>query len=213
MFRNRNLAIVWLLTVIVLLPLTSTACEIWYEDNEFRSGYQGSCSLAELFENEFDLDIRFDATQPTLLPSPLPNLHISKFRYSLEGTQLKLSAEIHNVGQVDAQAFSLVALVNVMTIQGRIGSAHTFSRFLKTGLTANSYRTEVLGTISLPDADGDQRLDQDYDIVVIGYIDPPPSDAGPSSGVVWESDETDNDRTETCRVYGPEPDFTVPACN
>ena len=50
------------------------------------------------------------------------------------------------------------------------------------------------------------------DIVSVVMVDPPTA-AQPTHGPLWESDETDNGLMHSCRVYGPNPDTSLEACN
>ena len=177
---------------------TTEACTLW----EDKYGLRGNCRLADLLK-EYELVVQF--TQPPI-QIQLPNLRLDKIKFETVGQQVDLFVDVENAGPRDARDYDVITMVSVIDPQNPsqlVGSQSFSARF--PALIAGDEHRGYLGTISLP------NRNQDYDLSVTAMADPP-TQALPG-GEIWESNEQDNSKMEVCRVYGPDPDFSVIACD
>jgi hypothetical protein len=186
----------------------ATACEI--TRTPWGTRLTG-CQLKELFNGRYDLsiDTRTDGLERVL---KLPNLVVTDVDGSAAATpgrSVDVLAELRNEGIGNAGAFEtvVVATVHDPLQAGSLASMSSLGPVSVAGLPAGGSATTVVGRVLLP------NRKQDWDVCMAAVADAPAA-GRPPSGAVLESNETDNQRNDCCRVYGPNPDTVhgPPAC-
>ena len=123
----------------------------------------------------------------------LPKLKPTDVDARFYGSNLQIKVQVDNVGEVDAQGFDFKA--NVTFVRADTGA--TFGPFsVQAFLPYLQSRTnwdDVLGYITPPDRN------YDYDVVMNAIAD---STNAQDGGAIWESDESDNTLSVTCRIFG-----------
>lgn len=194
----RSLALLALALALPLAP--AAACELSY--GKFGQ-LQGNCRLSD-FLKKYQLDVEVYRDRPQVILQ-LPNLQVAKLKWQVFGSAVEFYLDARNVGPRDAAAFEVAAVVTIMApAGGGVGNPQSFTGSFP-GLAAGAANRVYLGTVFLPDRN------RDYDLAAMATVDPPAANAW---GQIIESDEADNVKVESCRVYGPTPDLTgPPACD
>ncbi|MDJ0860691.1 MAG: hypothetical protein QNJ87_13110 [Gammaproteobacteria bacterium] len=189
-----------LLFLVGLIPGAGQACELWRDDSGM---LHGDCKLADILG---DYELNYDLvaiSQPRL---ELPNLKVKKFKYAQFGQSVEVAVEAQNLGTADTPPFDVTVngvVINPLTLAPGGGPEGFVVQF--PAMPPGAKRREFVGVMLVPDTD------QDWDLFLQAHADPPIP--GAPGGAVWESSEIDNSYRETCRVYGPNPDTSVPPCN
>ena len=133
-----------------------------------------------------------EATPPRL-PNLIPTDVDARFLF---GPSLQIKAQVDNVGDADSPGFDFRAQVTFIRVDtGATAGTHTVEEFVPY-LQKGTNWDDVLGHINPPDRD------YDYDVIMSVIADSTNSVIG---GAVWESVETDNFLTKTCRIFGNAP--------
>jgi hypothetical protein len=123
----------------------------------------------------------------------LPNLIPTDVDARFYGSNLQIKAQVDNVGEVDAQGFDYRAEVTFIRADtGATYGPHAVEQFIQS-LQAGRNWDAVLGYVSPPDRN------YDYDVVMDVVAD---STNAQNGGAVWESNESDNTLSVTCRIFG-----------
>lgn len=126
-------------------------------------------------------------------PPQLPNLIPTDVDARFYGSSLQIKAQVDNIGDADAQGFDYRAQVTFIRADtGATTVTHPVQEFVPY-LQKGTNWDDVLGYITPPDRN------YDYDLVMTVTAD---STNWLIGGVVWESVETDNILTKSCRIFG-----------
>jgi hypothetical protein len=186
--------------LLLLGGVSAQACEIW-RDEEL-GVWRGNCSL-----KDFMVKQTFIATYQPRLIFKWPDLKIRKFKYVIFGSSVEIYADVQNIGMGNAAASPLTVDVSIGNpVTGMQQSSSVQFTVQTPAVPLNSERRTYFATINLP------NRSQDWDLILLGVTDPPTA-AQPVRGAIMESDETNNMLVHTCRVYGPNPDTSVAACD
>jgi hypothetical protein len=186
--------------LLLLSAAGAQACEIW-RDEEL-GVWRGNCKL-----KDFMVSQAFIATYQPRLIFKWPDLKIRKFKYFIVGSSVEIYADVQNIGMGNAAASPLTVDVSIGNpVTGlQQGNSVQFT-VLTPAVPLNSEHRTYFATINLP------NTSQDWDLILLGVTDPPTA-AQPVRGAITESDESNNVLMHTCRVYGPNPDLSVAACD
>ena len=186
--------------LLLLSGVSAQACEIW-RDKELGI-WRGNCKLKDFLVSQ-----TFIGTYQPRLILRWPDLHIRKFKYFVTGTQIDIEADVENLGMGNVAASTLVIDVNIGNplTGNQQGNPVQFTVQVP-ALPLNTSQRVSVGTVFVP------NTMQDWDLILMGVTDPPTM-AQPVRGLITESDETNNVRTDTCRWYGPTPDTSTGPCN
>ena len=186
--------------VLLLSGVSAQACEIW-RDKEL-GVWRGNCNLRDFLVSQ-----TFIATYQPRLIFKWPDLKIRKFKYVVIGSSVEIYADVQNIGMGNAAASPLTVDVSIGNPVTGMQQGSSVQFTVQTpAVPLNSEHRTYFATINLPSAS------QDWDLILLGVTDPPTA-AQPVRGAITESDETNNMLMHTCRVYGPNPDTSVGACD
>jgi hypothetical protein len=186
--------------VLLLSGVSAQACEIW-RDKEL-GVWRGNCNLRDFLVSQ-----TFIATYQPRLIFKWPDLKIRKFKYVIIGSSVEIYADVQNIGMGNAAASPLTVDVSIGNPVTGMQQGSSVQFTVQTpAVPFNSEHRTYFATINLPSAS------QDWDLILLGVTDPPTA-AQPVRGAITESDETNNMLMHTCRVYGPNPDTSVGACD
>ena len=122
----------------------------------------------------------------------LPNLIPTDVDARFYGSNLAIKAQVDNVGEVDGQGFDFRAEVTFIKADtGATTGPYPVEAFIPS-LQAGANWDDVLGYITPPDRN------YDYDVVMNVTAD---STNVQNGGAVWESNESDNTLSVTCRIF------------
>lgn len=179
------------------------ACDVWID--EPLKVWRGNCNLtvdpkAPKVTEAFVAQARF----PYVFK--MPDLIIHKFKFLLVGTSMEVQADVRNIGAQSSPATNVGVTVTTMDVSNP--AARTTAPFLAAvpPLAAGTTQRISLGTVFV------DHSAHDVDVATAGMVDQVTA-AQPVRGTVFESDETNNSVIHMCRVFGPNPDVSVQACN
>jgi hypothetical protein len=185
---------------LLLTGVSAQACDIW-RDKELGI-WRGNCSLKDFLVSQ-----TFIVSHQPRLILRWPDLKIRKFKYYVVGSTVEMYADVENIGLSNAVASPLtvdVSIGNPLTGMQQ-GNSVQFT-VQSPAVPSMTHRRVYFATMNLPNSS------QDWDLILLGVTDPPTA-AQPVRGAITEADETNNILTHTCRVYGPNPDTSVGACD
>ncbi|HTE39832.1 MAG TPA: hypothetical protein VK629_03330 [Steroidobacteraceae bacterium] len=194
------------LACAVLLSGTAQACDYWRDQ---AGTIRGTCKLEQATGGLYmlDLDLEFIEQRPPRYRFKLANLQIRRLRFTtLGGNDFEIFADVRNVDAGNAPTAPILVMVDILVA----GTATQQSGFQPRtiaipALAANTEQRVSFGAFTLPD----RKLD--WDVAVTAVVDPP--SAQRATGVVYESNETDNALNDLCRIYGAQPNLAGPrAC-
>lgn len=186
--------------LLLLSGVSAQACEIW-RDKDF-GFWRGDCTL-----EKFKLSQSFIANFEHRLILKWPDLHIRKFKYYVVGSSIEIQADVENIGTGNTVASTLVVDVSIGNPLTGTQQGNSVQSIVQVpALPSNTSQRVYVATVNVP------NTTQDWDLVLFGVSDPPTT-AQPVRGLLIESDETNNAKSDTCRWYGPSPDTSVGACN
>lgn len=192
-----------LLAALVALSAAPASAQILlqpsgdYRDKLTRCNNWWECYKEKVIEQEKE-----KAAEPlTIVPPPLPeanpvllpNLIPTDVDSRIWGSSVEIKAQVDNIGDADALNFDIRA--DVTFVRGDTGAVvrrHTVQTFVSVVRPGGNW-DNVIDYISPPDRD------YDYDVTTTVYAD---STNWGSGGAVWESNESDNTLTRTCRIFG-----------
>lgn len=185
---------------LLLSGVSAQACEIW-RDKDF-GFWRGNCDL-----EKFKVSESFIANFEHRLILRWPDLHIRKFKYFVVGSSIDIQADVENIGMGNAAASTLVVDVSIGNPLTGMQQGNSMQVTVQVpALPLNTSQRVYVATVNVP------NTTQDWDLVLFGVTDPP-TVAQPVRGLLTESDETNNSKSDTCRWYGPNPDTSVGPCN
>jgi len=194
----------WMTRVAVALALLGTAaaagaCDFTW-DEKWKI-WRGNCSLTSA--SGLKVEKTVVVSHPTL---KMPDLHLDRVSFFLNGNSLELTAYIENIGTLTSGATTVFFDVT-LTDPGNPLSSTTVSVGPAgvPSLPVNARQGLFVGAFSV---DNSQH---DVDVTAVGMVDPP-TVAQPVRGTLYESDESNNDIVFMCRVFGPFPAAGVPGC-
>jgi hypothetical protein len=185
---------------LLLTGMSAQACDIW-RDKELGI-WRGNCNLKDFLVSQ-----TFIVSHQPRLILRWPDLKIRKFKYYVVGSSVEMYADVENIGMSNAAASPLtvdVSIGNPLTGMQQ-GNSVQFT-VQSPAVPSMTNRRVYFATMNLPNSS------QDWDLILLGVTDPPTA-AQPIRGAITESDETNNILTHTCRVFGPNPDTSVAACD
>lgn len=198
----RRLAALSLIFGGALATGSAAACDIWRDE----SGYRGLCDLRVEFKDKYRLNVEFTAIYQPRYHLKLPNFHPRKFKYYVTGSDVEISVDVENLGDLASPAADVAVMVNFFDpLTGTAMPTTSYVARTTTIQPANSQRV-LITHVQLP------NTLQDWDIISVATVDPPTA-TQPVWGTVFESNEMDNALMHPCRVYGPNPDTTLEPCN
>jgi hypothetical protein len=199
-FESRSCAC---LAALWLCSANAGACEIWVD--EPLKVWRGNCNLTidpkapKVFE-QFVGQTRW----PYVFK--MPDLIIDKFKFRLVGNSLEISADITNIGQQSSPATNVGVTVTTIDVSNPAAQTNTPMLAAVPPLTAAATQRISLGTVFV------DYSAHDVDVATAGMVDQVTA-VQPVRGTVFESDETNNSQIHLCRVFGPNPNVSVRACN
>jgi hypothetical protein len=152
---------------------------------------------------------RFEATvisgtvRPRILK--LPDLTIRRYRYTTFGNTVEITATVRNIGEQTSLATTIGVIVNTVDTSNNTGTSQMAPARAVPALQPGGETRVFIESISVNNSAAD------IDVTPVGHVDQLTS-ASPVRGANFESDENNNTLTDTCRVFGPMPNQTVPAC-
>ena len=193
----------WLLAVALCMGHAAQACDIWTD--EPLKVWRGSCNLT------------IDPKAPKVIEAfvahgrwpyvfKMPDLIIHKFKFQLFGNSLEVLADVRNIGAQSSPATNVGVTVTAIDVSNPALRTTTPMLAAVPSLAAGATQRISLGTIFA------DRSAHDVDVATAGMADQV-TVAQPVRGTVFESDETNNSLIHLCRVFGPNPDVSVQACN
>ena len=201
-------AIGCLLAALTLLSVAPVSAQILtkssgsYQDQLTRCNTWWECYKEQQIEKEkaaeptpvYPIYIPVVTAAVVPLVIQLPNLIPTDVDARFYGSNLAIKAQVDNVGEVDAQGFEFRA--EVTFIRGDTGAptggTRTVSTFIS-HLNAGTNWDDVLAYVTPPDRN------YDYDVVMNVTAD---STNVQNGGAIWESNESDNTLSVTCRIFG-----------
>jgi hypothetical protein len=201
----RRAALATMLSAPALLGLApAAACEITRTPWGLRAI---DCNLSDFFPRQLEGAIALDPA-PYGIRLRLPNLAVTDLDNRLR-TELELDveAEVTNLGEAVAPSSQLAAVATVHDPlnKGAEVARYSLGPVAVSSLAVGAGVSRYIGTIAVP------NRSQDWDVCSIATADPPVT-GGAAYGKVIERDETDNLRTDCCRVFGPNPGGGPPSC-
>ena len=200
---RRRIAALSLMFAGTLAAGSAAACDVWRDEFGF---YRGNCNLSVDFKDKYRVNMEFIATLEPRYHFKLPNFHPRKFKYFVTGSDVEISIDVENIGELAAPAADVAVVVNI--VDPLTGMQYSSSPYVARTTTIQPASTQrlLVTHVQVP------NLSQDWDIVSVATVDPATA-AQPVRGNVVESDETDNGLMHACRVFGPNPDTSLEACN
>jgi hypothetical protein len=182
---------------------SAAACDVWRDEFGF---YRGNCNLSVEFKEKYRLNMEFVAMLEPRYHLKLPNFHPRKFKYFVTGSDVEISVDVENLGDLAAPAADVAVMVNFLDpVTGNPQPTTSYVSRTMTIQPASSQRV-LITHVQLP------NTLQDWDVVSAVVVDPG-TPAQPVWGTVVESNEMDNGLMHSCRVYGPNPDTSLEPCN
>lgn len=179
-------------------------CKVVKSDDGIRKYHVvGDCRLADFFPDPPHELIRKPDFKPTVRIR-LPNLHLSNIRQTTfpGSVDVEINSDVENDGAVPVSSFDAKVSWQVFDpISNAVVDQGMGTRTLN-GLAVGQDRLDYVATARVP------NRNQDWDINMELQVDPDAT----IGGSIWESNETDNIRSESCRVYGPNPDTSKRPC-
>ena len=161
--------------------------------------WTSTCTLDEILYGDFIKTARI-VSDP--YPIKLPDLYADDGDYFVSGTRVDIEVRTGNQGQWASRDFDVTANV-IITGGGMAPTMRTVTGRVQ-GIDVGDRTRTVIGYVVIPD-----RI-SDYDLDVTFHVD---SNGMSSGGEVWELNESNNILNDgVCRVYGENPDTTVPPC-
>jgi hypothetical protein len=200
-FRIRKGA--WLAALALCTASASQACDIWTD--EPLKVWRGVCNLT--------IDPKAPKVTEAFLAQgrwpyvfKMPDLVIRKYKFRLVGNSLEILADVTNIGLQSSPATNVGVTVTAIDVSNP--ASRTLSPMLVAvpPLAATATQRISLGTIFV------DYSAHDVDVATAGMVDQV-TVAQPVRGTVFEADETNNSLIEVCRVFGPNPDTSIQACN
>jgi hypothetical protein len=185
-------------------------CDVWRD--EIMKTLRGVCNLtldpknppvAQVFLGNFIHDPAFK----------MPDLLIDKYKFEYLNHELWVYADVKNNGTQNAGVTNIGVQLTIVDPLGVVANrtidlppANPPMPRPVPAMPASTTQRIFLWNPFLDNSS------QDWDIVVSGMVDQV-TVAQPVRGAVTESNENNNGLIHTCRIYGPNPDTSVPVCN
>ena len=194
------------LAVMTLAPFGSAhaECKVVKSEDGFRKYHLvGDCRLADLFPKPPYELLRDPDFKPRLIIR-LPNLHLTNIRQATfpGSADVEISSETENNGAVAVSSFDARLDWSVVDPSSSAVVDQGTDSITLNGLAIGQDRMDYIATVRVP------HRNQDWDVDMSLQVDPDAT----VGGVIWETNETDNTRFESCRVYGPAPDTSKRPC-
>ena len=135
----------------------------------------------------------------------LADLIIRRYRYTTIGNTVEITATVRNIGDGSSAATTIGVTVNTVDTSSNTGTSQPIPPRNVPALQPGGEARILIATISVNNSVAD------IDVTPVGHVDQLTA-AQPVRGPNFESDENNNALTDTCRVFGPNPVQTVPAC-
>ncbi|MBC8026453.1 MAG: hypothetical protein H7Y89_10700 [Steroidobacteraceae bacterium] len=135
----------------------------------------------------------------------LPDLTIRRYRYTTVGNNVDITATVRNIGDQTSVATTIGVTVNTVDTSSNTGTTQPIAPRVVPSLLPGAEARVFIATISVNNSVAD------IDVTPVGHVDQL-TVAQPVRGPNFESDENNNTLTDTCRVFGPDPNPSVPAC-
>ncbi len=135
----------------------------------------------------------------------LPDLTLRRFRYTTVGNTVEITATVRNIGDQTSVATTVGVSVNTVDTSTNTGTTQPIAPRAVPSLLPGAEARIFIATISVNNSVAD------IDVTPVGHVDQLTA-AQPVRGANFESDENNNTLTDTCRVFGPNPNPAVPAC-
>jgi hypothetical protein len=199
--ESRNYA--WLAAALMCFANGASACDMWRD--EILKAWRGHCNLTidpkapKVFEN-------FIAQSRWPYVFKLPDLLIDKYKFRLVGNSLEILADVTNLGAQSSVATNIGVTVTTIDVSNPAPQTATPLLAAVPSLAAMTTQRVSLGTVFV------NYSAHDVDVATAGMVDQV-TVAQPVRGTVVESNENNNSLIHLCRVFGPNPDVSVQACN
>ncbi|MBC8026402.1 MAG: hypothetical protein H7Y89_10445, partial [Steroidobacteraceae bacterium] len=135
----------------------------------------------------------------------LPDLTIRRYRYTTIGNNVDITATVRNIGDQTSVATTIGVTVNTVDTSSNTGTMQPIAPRAVPSLLPGAEARIFIATISVNNSVAN------IDVTPVGHVDQL-TVAQPVRGPNFESDENNNTLTDTCRVFGPVPNQSVPAC-
>jgi hypothetical protein len=135
----------------------------------------------------------------------LADLIIRRYRYTTIGNTVEITATVRNIGDGSSAATTIGVTVNTVDTSTNTGTSQPIPPRNVPALQPGGEARIQIATISVNNSVAD------VDVTPVGHVDQLTA-AQPVRGANFESDENNNALTDTCRVFGPVPNPSVPAC-
>ena len=206
--KNRKLMLFlrFSLAAMVLAPFGSALaeCKLVKSEDGIRKYYLvGDCRLADLFPKPpYELQRNPDF-KPRLIIH-LPNLHLTNIRQATfpSSVDVEIYSETENDGAVAVSSFDARLDWSIVDPSSSAIVDQGTDTITLNGLGVGQDRMDYVASIRVPDRN------QDWDVEMTLQVDPDAT----VGGAIWETNETDNTKFESCRVYGPAPDTSKRPC-
>src|SRR5262245_28846312 len=107
----RRIAALSLLFTGAVATGSAGACDVWRDEFGF---YRGNCNLSVEFKDKYRLNMEFVAMLEPRYHFKLPNYHPRKFKYFVSGTDVEISLDVEDLGDLAAPATDLAVMVTIV---------------------------------------------------------------------------------------------------